>query len=151
MENSIYNNLNNRQVEAVKTVVGPVMAVAGAGSGKTRVLTNRIAYLISEIGISPTNILAITFTNKAVHEMKSRVVESLSEFAKDNPSEKALQLMQDIKGETNLSLKTIQEKAKSIIKNLIHNYAAFDHLAYQQFLYLNFYHKQILHRALDIR
>jgi ATP-dependent exoDNAse (exonuclease V) beta subunit len=72
------------------------------------------------------NILAITFTNKAVHEMKSRVVESLSEFASETPSEKALQLMQNIHAETNLSLIDMKVKAKSIIKNLIHNYAAFD-------------------------
>lgn len=73
MEKSVYNNLNERQIKAVETVNGPVMAVAGAGSGKTRVLTNRIAYLIGEIGISPNNILAITFTNRAAGEMRSRV------------------------------------------------------------------------------
>jgi ATP-dependent exoDNAse (exonuclease V) beta subunit len=101
---------------------------ASAGSGKTYTLVKEYLkiILLSKKQDAYRNILAITFTNKAVHEMKSRVVESLSEFAKDNPSEKALQLMQDINGETNLSLKTIQEKAKSIIKNLIHNYAAFD-------------------------
>jgi len=70
---SIFENLNERQIEAVKLVDGPIMAVAGAGSGKTRVLTNRIAYLIGEIGISPYNILAITFTNRAAEEMRSRV------------------------------------------------------------------------------
>ena len=58
--------------------------------------------------------------------MKSRVLESLSQFSKENPSEKALQLMQDISSDTGLSLNAITEKAKSIIKNLIHNYAAFD-------------------------
>jgi len=101
---------------------------ASAGSGKTYTLVKEYLkiILLSKKQDAYRNILAITFTNKAVHEMKRRVVESLSEFAKDNPSEKALQLMQDINGETNLSLKTIQEKAKSIIKNLIHNYAAFD-------------------------
>ncbi len=101
---------------------------ASAGSGKTYTLVKEYLkiILLSKKQDAYRNILAITFTNKAVHEMKSRVVESLSEFAKDNPSDKALQLMQDINGETNLSLKTIQEKAKSIIKNLIHNYAAFD-------------------------
>nr|HPJ24101.1 UvrD-helicase domain-containing protein [Bacillota bacterium] len=73
MTESMFENLNERQIEAVKLVDGPVMAVAGAGSGKTRVLTNRIAYLIGKIGISPSNILAITFTNKAAEEMRSRV------------------------------------------------------------------------------
>ncbi|MBI9008404.1 MAG: UvrD-helicase domain-containing protein [Tenericutes bacterium] len=70
---SILNNLNDKQIEAVKHVDGPVMAVAGAGSGKTSVLTNRIAYLVGEVGVSPNNILAITFTNKAAGEMRSRV------------------------------------------------------------------------------
>jgi ATP-dependent exoDNAse (exonuclease V) beta subunit len=101
---------------------------ASAGSGKTYTLVKEYLkiILLSHKNDAYRNILAITFTNKAVHEMKSRVVESLTEFAKDNPSEKALLLMQDINGETKLSLKSIQEKAKSIIKNLIHNYAAFD-------------------------
>lgn len=73
MVENMFKNLNDRQIEAVKMVDGPVMAVAGAGSGKTGVLTNRIAYLIGEIGISPYHILAITFTNKAAEEMRSRV------------------------------------------------------------------------------
>ncbi len=77
MKNIIFDNLNSKQIEAVKQVEGPVMAVAGAGSGKTRVLTNRIAYLISEIGISPSNILAITFTNKAAEEMRNRVFDMI--------------------------------------------------------------------------
>jgi ATP-dependent exoDNAse (exonuclease V) beta subunit len=101
---------------------------ASAGSGKTYTLVKEYLkiILLSHKNDAYRNILAITFTNKAVHEMKSRVVESLSEFAKDNPSDKALQLIQVIHGETKLSLKSIQEKAQSIIKNLIHNYAAFD-------------------------
>jgi len=70
---TIFKDLNESQIEAIKTVNGAVMAVAGAGSGKTKVLTNRIAYLIGEIGIAPSNILAITFTNRAAEEMRSRV------------------------------------------------------------------------------
>ncbi|MEK8178885.1 UvrD-helicase domain-containing protein [Flavobacterium buctense] len=101
---------------------------ASAGSGKTYTLVKEYLkiILLSKKPDAYRNILAITFTNKAVHEMKSRVVESLSEFAKEKPSDKALQLMQDIQVETGLSLGTITEKAKSIIKNLIHNYASFD-------------------------
>jgi ATP-dependent exoDNAse (exonuclease V) beta subunit len=101
---------------------------ASAGSGKTYTLVKEYLkiILLSKKPDAYRNILAITFTNKAVHEMKSRVVESLSEFAKDKPSDKALQLMQHIEIETGLSLATITEKAKNIIKNLIHNYASFD-------------------------
>ncbi|HOP57088.1 MAG TPA: 3'-5' exonuclease [Bacillota bacterium] len=73
MKNAIIEQMNPQQAEAVRKVSGPIMAVAGAGSGKTRVLTNRIAYLIEEIGIPPSSILAITFTNRAAEEMKNRV------------------------------------------------------------------------------
>lgn len=69
----LFDKLNEQQIKAVKIVNGPVMAVAGAGSGKTRVLTNRVAYLIDEIGIPANRILAITFTNRAAEEMRSRV------------------------------------------------------------------------------
>lgn len=74
--------LNDRQVEAVKCVDGPLLVLAGAGSGKTKVLTTRITYLISELGINPYNILAITFTNKAAKEMKGRVIDMLGDAAK---------------------------------------------------------------------
>jgi len=69
----ILNNLNEQQLEAVKTTEGYVRVIAGAGSGKTRALVSRYAYLVNELGISPSNILSVTFTNKASKEMRNRV------------------------------------------------------------------------------
>ncbi|MCX6807955.1 MAG: UvrD-helicase domain-containing protein [Patescibacteria group bacterium] len=74
----MFTNLNPEQINAVKHINGPLLIIAGAGSGKTRTLTHRISYLIKECGVDPWHILAVTFTNKAAGEMKERVEALLS-------------------------------------------------------------------------
>ncbi|MBU1992819.1 MAG: UvrD-helicase domain-containing protein [Patescibacteria group bacterium] len=75
----ILENLNEKQVEAVTHFKGPLLVISGPGSGKTRVLTHRITYLIEEHGVNPWNILAVTFTNKAANEMKGRIIKLTSQ------------------------------------------------------------------------
>ncbi|MFN7100979.1 MAG: UvrD-helicase domain-containing protein, partial [Flavobacterium sp.] len=101
---------------------------ASAGSGKTYALVKEYLKIIltAHKNDAYRHILAITFTNKAVHEMKSRIVGSLSEFAKDEPSDKAHDLMLDLAAATQLSIIQIKVKSQQIIKHIIHNYAAFD-------------------------
>lgn len=101
---------------------------ASAGSGKTYMLVKEYLKILlqSPVDDAYRKILAITFTNKAVEEMKSRIINSLSDFSKEEPSVKGEALMLVLARETGLSPATIKDKSKAIIKHIIHNYASFD-------------------------
>ena len=101
---------------------------ASAGSGKTYTLVKEYLKIILSARNNDAyrNILAITFTNKAVHEMKSRIVESLTDFCSDEPSDKTIALINTIASEIDMKPDAIKSKSRQIIKHLIHNYAAFD-------------------------
>jgi len=101
---------------------------ASAGSGKTYTLVKEYLRILLESKTDDAyrKILAITFTNKAVDEMKRRIVLSLSDFAKDDTPIGAFEMMKVLSGETGLSVATIKDKARAIIRNIIHNYASFD-------------------------
>jgi ATP-dependent exoDNAse (exonuclease V) beta subunit len=120
---------------------------ASAGSGKTYTLVKEYLKIIltSKKDDAYKNILAITFTNKAVFEMKSRIIDSLFDFSKDNPTDKSISLMEHLEAETGLNQIQIKTKAKAIIKNIIHNYAAFDISTIDKFT-----HKVIRSFAFDL-
>ena len=101
---------------------------ASAGSGKTYTLVKEYLRILlqSTTDDAYRKILAITFTNKAVQEMKGRIILSLSDFSKDESGPRADALLKVLSGETGLSIATIKDKSRSIIKNIIHNYASFD-------------------------
>ena len=110
---------------------------ASAGSGKTYALVKEYLKIIlnAKQNDAYRNILAITFTNKAVQEMKLRIVGNLTKFSKDNPEQETLDLMQDLSQDLGLSIEEIKIKSQKIIKHIIHNYAAFDIATIDKFTY----------------
>ena len=120
------DNLNKHQKQAVELIGGPILIFAGAGSGKTRVLTHKIAYLVQEVGLPPENILAVTFTNKAADEMKQRVqklldvdVSSMNVGTFHSISARILRREIHMLGYDNNFVIYDQDDSKSLIKGVI--------------------------------
>ena len=120
------DNLNKQQKQAVELIGGPILIFAGAGSGKTRVLTHKIAYLVQEVGLPPENILAVTFTNKAADEMKQRVqklldvdVSSMNVGTFHSISARILRREIHMLGYDNNFVIYDQDDSKSLIKGVI--------------------------------
>ena len=118
--------LNPQQRKAVKITGGPILIFAGAGSGKTRVLTHKIAYLVEEVGLPAENILAVTFTNKAADEMKQRVqqllnvdVSSMSVGTFHSISARILRREIQLLGYTNDFVIYDQDDSKILVKHVI--------------------------------
>ena len=119
-------SLYTKQKDAVKMLGGPILVFAGAGSGKTRVLTHKIAYLVQEVGLPSENILAVTFTNKAADEMKQRVqqllnmdVSSMSVGTFHSISARILRKEIQLLGYTNDFVIYDQDDSKILVKNVI--------------------------------
>ena len=126
---SIYDTLNIEQKKAVLQTEGPVLILAGAGSGKTRVLTHRVAYLIDECGVNPWNIMAITFTNKAAGEMRERVdkivgfgSESIWVTTFHSTCVRILRRYADRLGYSNNFTIYDSDDSKTVLKNIVKQY-----------------------------
>lgn len=126
-------------MEAIQSMKRPSFSVydASAGSGKTYTLVKEYLKIIlsSQRNDPYRSILALTFTNKAVHEMKVRILSNLNEFATDSNNEKSLRMLQELEIETGISQVDLRKRAAQLLRYLIHNYASFDILTIDKFTY----------------